>query len=81
MDRIHAHLDAAGANPLANQRQPTSVRLVGGPHRMVDGGSDQSPSVGLGTNWATVPSSAATDAISIPMNNINGNVFYRLAYA
>ncbi|HEY4414306.1 MAG TPA: autotransporter-associated beta strand repeat-containing protein, partial [Verrucomicrobiae bacterium] len=35
---------------------------------------------GLGTNWVDVPGSAATNAISIPVNPTNGAVFYRMAY-
>ncbi|HEX5400532.1 MAG TPA: carbohydrate-binding protein, partial [Verrucomicrobiae bacterium] len=33
---------------------------------------------GLGTNWVTVSGSAATNAISIPIVNTNGAVFFRL---
>lgn len=33
---------------------------------------------GLGTNWVTVLGSAATNAISIPIVNTNGAVFFRL---
>jgi hypothetical protein len=33
---------------------------------------------GLGTNWVTVSSSTGTNAISIPIGNTNGSVFFRL---
>ena len=36
-------------------------------------------SVGLGTNWVTVPGSAATNHIVVPLDQANGSVFYRLA--
>jgi glucose/arabinose dehydrogenase len=36
-------------------------------------------SVGLGTNWVTVPGSAATNHIVVPLDQSNGSVFYRLA--
>lgn len=32
---------------------------------------------GLGRNWVTVPSSTATNIISIPVNNGNGSIFFR----
>jgi len=34
---------------------------------------------GLGTNWVTVPGSAATNHIVVPINPPNASVFYRLA--
>ncbi len=37
-----------------------------------------SSSVGLGTNWVDVPGSAATNAVTIPVNLTNDTVFYRL---
>ena len=37
-------------------------------------------SVGLGTNWVTVPNSSSTDQVTIPVNPTNGCVFYRLVY-
>ena len=37
-------------------------------------------SAGLGANWTTVPGSAATNQISIPLNAANGAVFYRMVY-
>src|ERR1035437_8408539 len=36
-------------------------------------------SVGLANNWVTVPGSAATNHVIVPMNPSNGSVFYRLA--
>jgi len=35
---------------------------------------------GLGTNWTTVPDSAATNQIFVPINLANGSVFFRLIY-
>ena len=35
-------------------------------------------SVGLGANWSTVPGSAATNRIVVPLDQSNGSVFYRL---
>jgi autotransporter-associated beta strand protein len=37
-------------------------------------------SVGIATNWSTWPGSAATNAVSIPVNPANPTVFYRLVY-
>ena len=34
---------------------------------------------GLGTNWVTVPGSAATNRIAVPIDPLNASVFYRLA--
>jgi hypothetical protein len=36
-------------------------------------------SVGIGTNWVTVPGSAATNHVVVPLDQSNGSVFYRLA--
>ena len=36
-------------------------------------------SVGLGTNWVTVPGSSATNHVVVPLDQSNGSVFYRLA--
>ena len=36
-------------------------------------------SVGIGTNWVTVPGSAGTNRVVIPINPATGSVFYRLA--
>ena len=36
-------------------------------------------SVGLGTNWVTVPGSAATNQAIVPLDQANGSVFYRLS--
>lgn len=33
---------------------------------------------GLGTNWVTVSSSSATNQVSVPINQTNGSVFFRL---
>ena len=38
------------------------------------------PGAGLGANWLTVPSSTATNALSIPISKTNGSVFFRLVY-
>jgi len=35
---------------------------------------------GLGTNWFDVGGSAATNDVNLPMDSINGSVFYRLVY-
>ena len=35
---------------------------------------------GLGTNWVTVPDSAMTNQVFVPINPVNGSVFFRLAY-
>ncbi len=36
--------------------------------------------VGLSSNWATVPGSASTNQVFIPINPANGSVFFRLVY-
>jgi fibronectin type 3 domain-containing protein len=36
--------------------------------------------VGLGTNWMNVPDSTLTNQCSMPINLINGSVFFRLTY-
>jgi len=36
--------------------------------------------VGLGTNWVTVPGSAATNQVALPINPDDGSTFFRLAY-
>jgi glucose/arabinose dehydrogenase len=36
-------------------------------------------SVGLGSNWSTVPGSSATNHITVTIGQSNGSVFYRLA--
>lgn len=36
-------------------------------------------SVGISTNWVTVPGSAATNRVVVPIDQANGSVFYRLA--
>ena len=38
-----------------------------------------SPSVGIGTNWVTVPGSETTNRVVVPIDPANGSVFYRLA--
>ncbi|MEI2727220.1 MAG: PQQ-dependent sugar dehydrogenase [Verrucomicrobiota bacterium] len=38
-----------------------------------------SPSTSLGTNWVTVPGSATTNRVVVPIDPANGSVFYRLA--
>lgn len=37
-------------------------------------------STGLGTNWVTVPGSTTVTNMSIPVNTLDGSVFYRLMY-
>jgi polygalacturonase len=39
-----------------------------------------SPGLGLGTNWFTLPNSQQTNQIFIPLDPANGSVFLRLAY-
>lgn len=34
---------------------------------------------GIGSNWVTVPGSAATNRVLVPLDPVNGSVFYRLA--
>ena len=36
-------------------------------------------SVGIGSNWVTVPGSATTNRVIVPVDPANGSVFYRLA--
>jgi len=38
------------------------------------------PGAGIGANWGTVPGSTLTNQVSVPLNNVNGSVFYRLVY-
>lgn len=38
-----------------------------------------SAGVGIGTNWITVPNSAGTNHVVVPIDPANGSVFYRLA--
>jgi glucose/arabinose dehydrogenase len=42
-------------------------------------GQTNSPGVGIGTNWITVPGSTATNHVVIPIDQGKGSVFYRLA--
>jgi hypothetical protein len=35
---------------------------------------------GIGTNWVTVPDSTNTTQFNLPLNPVNGSVFFRLAY-
>jgi hypothetical protein len=35
---------------------------------------------GIGTNWLTVPASAATNQMTLPVNPANGSAFFRLIY-
>ncbi len=37
-----------------------------------------SSSLGLGTNWVTVPGSSAVTQLSMPIDTVDGSVFYRL---
>jgi hypothetical protein len=39
-----------------------------------------STAVGLRTNWFTVSGSSSTNQLSLPVNQVNGTVFFRLAY-
>ncbi|MEI6393004.1 MAG: autotransporter-associated beta strand repeat-containing protein [Verrucomicrobiota bacterium] len=43
-------------------------------------GQTNAPSVGLTTNWFDVPDSAATNRVFLPIDPVNGSVFYRLRY-
>jgi len=43
------------------------------------GGRLQSQTNGLGGNWVTVPNSATTNHVAVPIDSGNGSVFYRLA--
>jgi hypothetical protein len=36
--------------------------------------------IGMGTNWVNVSGSDATNQRTIPINPMNGSVFFRLAY-
>ena len=38
-----------------------------------------SPGIGLGTNWVTMPGSTTTNHVVVPIDPANGSVFYRLA--
>ena len=38
------------------------------------------PGAGIGTNWATVSGSRATNQIFVPIDPASGSVFYRLVY-
>jgi glucose/arabinose dehydrogenase len=38
-----------------------------------------SPGMGIGANWSTVPGSTTTNHIAVPLPQPNGSVFYRLA--
>jgi hypothetical protein len=38
------------------------------------------PGDGLGTNWVFIPSSNATNQMTVPISPINGSVFFRLSY-
>jgi hypothetical protein len=35
---------------------------------------------GIGTNWVTVPGSTSTNQVFMPINTVNGSVFFRLVY-
>jgi hypothetical protein len=39
-----------------------------------------SPGVGLGTNWVALPGSTATNHVVVPIDQVNGSAFYRLAF-
>jgi hypothetical protein len=39
-----------------------------------------SPGVGIGTNWSTVPGSTQTNQLALPVNTTNGAVFFRLVH-
>jgi hypothetical protein len=39
-----------------------------------------SPAIGLGTNWFTIPGSGGTNQVFFPINPANGSTFFRLAY-
>jgi hypothetical protein len=38
------------------------------------------PSIGLGTNWVTIPGSDTITSTNIPLDASKGTVFYRLVY-
>jgi plastocyanin len=38
------------------------------------------PGAGIGTNWVTVPDSATTNHVVVPIDQANGSAFYRLAF-
>ena len=38
------------------------------------------PGAGLGTNWVTLPSSAATNQMTFPVDSTEGSIFVRLVY-
>jgi hypothetical protein len=40
----------------------------------------QTNSLATGTGWVTVPNSAATNQVFVPINPTNGSVFFRLVY-
>jgi hypothetical protein len=40
----------------------------------------QTNSLSSATGWVTVPGSTATNQVSVPINPVNGNAFFRLAY-
>jgi hypothetical protein len=37
-------------------------------------------SVGLGTNWVTIPGSDAVTSTNVTVNPLNGSVYYRMVY-
>ncbi|HXR03682.1 MAG TPA: hypothetical protein VN836_03130, partial [Verrucomicrobiae bacterium] len=39
-----------------------------------------SPGIGLGSNWVTVPNSDGTNLFTVPMDSDNSSVFFRLIY-
>jgi hypothetical protein len=43
-------------------------------------GQTNSPGAGLGTNWFEVPGSTETNLWVIPIETLNGSVFFRLTY-
>jgi hypothetical protein len=64
--------------------QPTATNLFlewYGDHTGWNLQSQTNPlTIGLNTNWATVPGSALTNMIYLPVGKTNGSVFFRMSY-
>jgi alpha-L-fucosidase 2 len=77
----------AAAQPVALTSPPVSCSLSGG-QIQINWPADHlgwllqaqtnPPSIGLGTNWLTIPGSGGTNQATIPIGPTNGSVFYRL---
>ena len=68
-----------GALRLAFQRNGNQLDISWPPTGGHLEAQTNSLSVGLGTNWGTLPGSAATNHVVVPLDPSNGSVFYRLA--